>query len=210
MMDAGIDDIVPKPLTVEKLFQRVTNLTQKREPFVISANYIGPTRRTTEREEGKRQKIRDVPNTLRARLLDMTGDREIERMVARAAAQMSDDHFEAAVVEIGKIVSQIVAFYETNGDPEEWTRDLQRLVLTADAWRNTYDGPAKEVVMNLAGMLMTLGRRIREATSAQRVVEVDLLAQLAQAVHGSVDIDHREARHFEEITRIINKFTGQK
>ncbi len=210
LMDAGVDDIVPKPLTVERLFQRVTNLAQNRQPFVISPNYIGPTRRTTEREDGKRPKIRDVPNTLRARMVDRAGDREIERMVERAAQQMNDEHFEAAVVEIDRIVTRIVAFYGTKGDPEEWKRDLQRLVLTADAWRNTYDGPSKEVVINLSGMLINLARRVREATSERKVVEVDLLAQLAQAVRGSVDIDHREARHFEEITRIINKFTGQK
>ena len=210
MMDAGVDDIAPKPLTVETLFKRVTNLPQKREPFVISPNYIGPSRRTTEREEGKRPKIRDVPNTLRARMIDMAGDSEVERMVERAAAQMGDDHFEAAVVEIDKIVMRIVAFYETKGDPEEWKRDLQRLVLCADAWRNTYDGPSKDVVSNLAGMIITLGRRIREATSAHKVVEVELLVQLSQAVRGSIDIDHREARYFEEITRVITKFTSQK
>ncbi len=85
-----------------------------------------------------------------------------------------------------------------------------QLVLVADAWRSAYDGPGGDVVVNLAAMLIALAHRIREATAAKKGVEVDLLAQLAQAVRGSIDIDHREARHFEEITRIIAKFTGQK
>ncbi|HEY1719960.1 MAG TPA: response regulator [Magnetospirillaceae bacterium] len=210
MMDAGVDDIVPKPLSAENLFKRVTTLAQKREPFVIAPNYVGPSRRTTEREGDNRPKIRDVPNTLRARMIDMAGDREVERMVERAAAQMSDDHFAASVMEIDKIVTRVVAFYETKGDPEDRTKDLQRLILVADAWRNTYDGPSNDVVTNLSGMIMTLARRIRDSDPEHKIVEVELLVQLSQAVGGSVDIDLREARHFDEITRIITKFTGQK
>jgi DNA-binding response OmpR family regulator len=210
MMNAGVDDIASKPLTAERLLQRVNGLAQKREPFVISSGYVGPNRRTAEREGDDRSKIRDVPNTLRARMIDGAGNAEVERMISRAAAQFSEGHFEAAISEIDRIISRVIAFYRGGGDAEEWRRDLQRLILTAEAWRDAYDGPSSEAVAKLAGMLIVLARRIGDAPAAQKVVEVDLLGQLAQAVRGAIEIGRRDARHFDEIARIINRFVDEK
>jgi DNA-binding response OmpR family regulator len=207
MAESGVDKVVAKPLTVDQLFKRVTNLTRKRTPYIVSSRYIGPSRREVERADERPTIMRETPNTLRSRLIDKTGEDEIERMIERAAEQLRGDRFDATAMEIDFLVTGISAFYTTGGSHEDWRTKLRRLIWVAEGWRADHDGPSKDVIFDLAGMLINLAKRILGSSPTQRIVQVDLLVQLSQAVRASMDIDHREAHSFEEITRIISRFT---
>jgi DNA-binding response OmpR family regulator len=207
-VDAGVDDIVPKPLTADRLMKCVSTLIQAERMFIVSPDYIGPTRRREPRPE-ERAKVRSVPNTLHSRIVNLAGDRDVRRMVARAAALISDDRFEAAIVEIDHLVTRIVAHFQTRGSHETLLKDLKRLIQVSESWRDQYDGPSKPVVENLGGMLITLAQRVLGNPPGRSDVEVNLLAQLNQAVRSSIDVDRRDARHFAEITKIVHQFTGQ-
>lgn len=209
VVDAGVDDIIPKPLTVDRLFNSVSALTKARRSFVVSPGYVGPTRRNVERMDDGRGKLREVPNTLHSRMVELAGDRDVERMVARAAALISDDRFEAAIAEIDRLVGRVAAHFETRGSHDTLEKDLKRLTAVSETWRAEYDGPSKEVVFDLGGMLITLAQRILALPPGRSGTEVHLLVQLNQAVRSSIDVDHREARYFAEITQIVTQFTGQ-
>lgn len=43
--DAGIDEILAKPISAKALMQRLHAITHERRPFVRAANYVGPDRR---------------------------------------------------------------------------------------------------------------------------------------------------------------------
>lgn len=43
--DAGIDEILAKPISAKALMQRLHAVTHERRPFVRCANYVGPDRR---------------------------------------------------------------------------------------------------------------------------------------------------------------------
>ena len=43
--DAGIDEILAKPISAKALMQRLHAVTHERRPFVRSASYVGPDRR---------------------------------------------------------------------------------------------------------------------------------------------------------------------
>lgn len=45
IVDAGADDILLHPTSRNLLKERIDTLTLDREPFVVSARYIGPDRR---------------------------------------------------------------------------------------------------------------------------------------------------------------------
>ncbi len=208
-VDAGVDDIIAKPLTVERLFASVTALTQAQRSFVVSPDYVGPTRRKAPRPDDARAKMRDVPNTLHSRMLELAGDREVQRMVARAAALISDDRFEAAIAEIDRLVTRIVGHFKTRGSHDTLDKDLRRLIEVSEAWRQHYHGPSRNVVFDLGGMLITLARRVAASPPGRSETELHLLAQLNQAVRSAIDVDHREAKHFAEITQMVTQFTSQ-
>jgi DNA-binding response OmpR family regulator len=206
-VDAGVDDIVPKPLTADRLMKTVSALTQAQRSFIVAPDYVGPTRRKEGRIE-ERGKVRSVPNTLYSRIVELAGDRDIRRMVARAAALISDDRFEQAIIEIDHLVTRIVAHFTTRGSHETLLKDLKRLIEVSEMWRAQYEGPSKAVVENLGGMLIALAERVLANPPGRSAVEVGLLGQLNQAVRTSIDVDRRDARYFAEITKIVKQFTN--
>ncbi|HEY1719901.1 MAG TPA: response regulator [Magnetospirillaceae bacterium] len=207
LWDAGVDHVVAKPLTVDALFRRVSKLAKKREPFIVSPCYIGPSRRQAARPNARPSITRQTPNTLRGRLIDRMDEDEIARMVALAAARLGDDRFDSTAAEVEFLVTGIIAYFDNPNSPEEVKLRLQRLIAVSEAWRDDHDGAARDVIFELTGMLVVLAKRILDTSLTSRVVEVELLAQLAQAVRASLDIDIRETKSFEEITRIVARFT---
>ena len=65
-LEAGSDDMVVKPVTVEALRLRVTNQIENRKEFIATDNYVGPDRRGEQRELTEEDLASiEVPNTLR-------------------------------------------------------------------------------------------------------------------------------------------------
>jgi hypothetical protein len=68
-VNAGTDGILLKPFSQQQMYDQVLNLIERRRPFVVGANYIGPERRPQIRSDGSAVAGLDVPNTLRDKLI---------------------------------------------------------------------------------------------------------------------------------------------
>lgn len=76
VLNAGADDIVNKPISMQLLLNRVSNLIRNRKEFVVTTSYVGPDRRSRDRirneeSEGVAIETMPVPNSLRHKA---TGD----------------------------------------------------------------------------------------------------------------------------------------
>jgi len=72
-LQAGLDDLIAKPISPKILSERTTNLIRNRKEFVVTTSYLGPDRRGKERRiEGDLESIK-VPNSLRHKA---TGDKQ--------------------------------------------------------------------------------------------------------------------------------------
>ncbi len=71
-LNAGADDIVSKPISVQLLADRVSNMVRNRKQFVATSSYLGPDRRPSRRDavNGEVSTVA-VPNSLRHKA---TGD----------------------------------------------------------------------------------------------------------------------------------------
>lgn len=65
VLNAGADDLLLKPMSVDFVQSRITNLVHQRKPFVATPNYIGPDRRTGRSIETSEVPLLEVPNTLK-------------------------------------------------------------------------------------------------------------------------------------------------
>ena len=66
VLAAGTDDVVMKPVSPKILRDRVTNLIKNRKDFVVTSEYVGPDRRSGDREPGENDlPTIKVPNSLR-------------------------------------------------------------------------------------------------------------------------------------------------
>lgn len=74
-MEAGIDDLIAMPISLKLIYDRIDILIRNRKEFVVTSSYVGPDRRTSDRnavDELGLGTIR-VPNNLRFKA---TGDRD--------------------------------------------------------------------------------------------------------------------------------------
>jgi|HubBroStandDraft_1064217.scaffolds.fasta_scaffold00066_17 DNA-binding response OmpR family regulator len=68
-VNAGVDGILIKPFSHRQFYDRVLQVLERRRPFVVTANYIGPERRPGERPGASSASPIEVPNTLRDKLI---------------------------------------------------------------------------------------------------------------------------------------------
>jgi DNA-binding NarL/FixJ family response regulator len=68
-VNAGTDGILLKPFSQQQMYDQVLNLIERRRPFIVTANYIGPERRPSSRAGSSSAQPIDVPNTLREKLI---------------------------------------------------------------------------------------------------------------------------------------------
>ena len=102
LISAGVDDLIRKPVSIDRLFESLNTFTQKRKPFVVSYDYVGPTRRLGRRgsagsggvSQSPAQLIR-VPNTLRSRAVEGVSDAELEQIVNNAVASIEEKRLES-------------------------------------------------------------------------------------------------------------------
>jgi DNA-binding response OmpR family regulator len=65
VVNSGTDALLARPYTIAQLGQRVTAAVLHRQPFVVTADYVGPSRRAAKRVPEK-DELFAVPNSLRA------------------------------------------------------------------------------------------------------------------------------------------------
>ncbi len=65
VLNAGADDLLLKPMSVDFVQSRITNLVHQRKAFVATPGYIGPDRRTSRGIDAAIVPLLEVPNTLR-------------------------------------------------------------------------------------------------------------------------------------------------
>lgn len=63
--NAGVDDVLVKPVSLKQVHDRVATLVEARRPFIVTATYIGPDRRKDPRPGSVEVPMLDVPNPLR-------------------------------------------------------------------------------------------------------------------------------------------------
>ncbi|HXP95777.1 MAG TPA: hypothetical protein VN809_03635 [Telmatospirillum sp.] len=67
VINCGPDDILLMPVSPAQLWSRIESLLQKRKPFIVTRDYIGPDRRKEKRQDGQMVSPLEVPNPLAAR-----------------------------------------------------------------------------------------------------------------------------------------------
>jgi hypothetical protein len=80
VVNSGADDLVARPMSTALLGERIKGLVERRKPFVVTSDYIGPDRR---RDPGRNSAERlEVPNSLKIRTADGVTEDDAERQIA--------------------------------------------------------------------------------------------------------------------------------
>lgn len=85
-MDSGPDDLLLIPFAPDQLMNRLRVLVERRKPFVVTHDYIGPDRRSAPRPGATSATQFQVPNPMRARGQGMAPDRYLKSKQESLAA----------------------------------------------------------------------------------------------------------------------------
>ena len=79
VISSGADDLLGRPFSIKQLKQRVLGAASQRKQFVVTCDYLGPSRRVAQRQD--QDAMFDAPNTLKAQLMGRAaiGAADIER-----------------------------------------------------------------------------------------------------------------------------------
>ena len=161
-IEAGVDDIIIKPVSAERVQERLRLVTFHRRPFIATDGYVGPERKN---EEAPPTDVHRVPvvNTL----LETVNGRELDKRALKAAVEGSLEKVLQAQLDthrfrLGEMCERLVQAYETNEVTDDVQTDLMRL---ADALREASMVIEKLQDLNLSGLCTSLASNVEQIAS---------------------------------------------
>jgi DNA-binding response OmpR family regulator len=126
-IEVGVDDIIIKPISAERIQERLRLVTFHRRPFIAVDGYVGPERKT---EEPRPQGVRRIPviNTL----LEKVNGREMDKFALKAAVEGSlqkvlHAQLDSQSFRLGEVCERLVTAYETRAIGDDVQTDLMTL-----------------------------------------------------------------------------------
>jgi DNA-binding response OmpR family regulator len=225
LISAGADDLIRKPISIDRLFESLNTFSHRRKPFTVSYDYVGPTRRLGKRGvagqggvQGQRggqgqdhEQLIRVPNTLRSRAVEGVSDAELEGLVNAAVSRIDDKRKESYGIEVDILAKKLLEAYTTTTDDREVYLEikttLQRIELIGDDLRRRSKESPMDRVGDLATMMVALAQRIFHRPIGSAMIEVRLLEKLAVAIRRSVSVERNSLGVMQEIATTIARFT---
>jgi DNA-binding response OmpR family regulator len=177
---AGVDDIVIKPLTAERVRERMSLVAFHRQPFVAHGEYIGPDRSTDDRPS--RVKRISVLNTLLEKVNGKDFDKEsLKAAIDRSLEQVLQAQLDSQSSRLGELCERLVHAYDQQDVGEEVQADLMVLsnvLLDAAAVAQRL----KEA--SLGGLCMQLSDNVQKMAdhyNEPAASELDLLRKITTA-----------------------------
>ena len=184
-IEAGVDDIIIKPVSAERIKDRLRLVTFHRRPFIATEDYVGPERKN----EGERPRSRPIPvvNTL----LEKVNGREMDKYALKAAVEGSlEKVFQAQLhsqtFRLGEVCERVVEAYESGNINPDVQEDLFSL---ADVLRDASgvaeklnDTELTQLCHSLATNVEDIADRYRDTTES----DVDLIRKITTAFRNSM------------------------
>lgn len=183
---SGSDDLLVYPLSPAQLLARIEALIEKRKPFVVTNNYIGPDRRGVDayaQGQGEISRI-DVPNALRATVTGEMSKQELEMAIKSSLGTVNGQRLGRSGDHISWLINRIIAGYqsETGGILEPAIGDfLRELIKLGGETTKRLAGTGFEHVAYLCETLISVTERMEAAGTEAEDTDKALLGELANA-----------------------------
>ena len=188
VIDSGSDDLLVKPISAGKLYERIVNLTRGRKRFVVTSDYIGPNRRKTPRPGAEKIPEIEVPNPLKALALDDVHVDKLQEDIERCSTIINGLKIERYAVQIAYLAKQILSYYAGETADADVTPHLDRLVYVSEDMccrLERFDHAKKNQKEALCQPMVELAGRLRADPSSPDPQNIDLLPQLADDIRSA-------------------------
>ncbi|MEQ9172599.1 MAG: response regulator [Rhodospirillales bacterium] len=178
-LDMGVDDVVSKPVSAVGLMARINRLVEKRRPFVVTEEYMGPKR---VQDEGA--KAIEAPNHLSRKLKgEKIGFLDKEMDVAAAEEDVKGCRLQFIGDEIKSLINGIAPRLEKGEFDRDLRNSLARVVAEAMRAQDQLENTRYEHVARLCSSLSGVAGQLRDTGDGSVDLRRALLLRpLSQAI----------------------------
>jgi DNA-binding response OmpR family regulator len=180
-IEAGVDDIIIKPISAERVQERLKLVTFHRRPFVATDGYVGPERKN---DDGGTRVLRRIPviNTL----FEKVNGREMDKFALRAAVEGSlqkvlQAQLDSQSFRLGEVCERLVSAYETGNIGEDVQSDL---LMLGNVLKDASGVAERLKDTQLAGLCISLADNVEQIADhyeAPSEKEIDLIRKVTMA-----------------------------
>lgn len=180
-IECGVDDIIIKPISAERVQERLRLVTFHRRPFVVMDGYVGPERKS---EEPRALGLRRIPvvNTL----LEKVNGREMDKLALKAAVEGSlqevlQAQLDSQSFRLGEVCERLVNAYDTGSINDDVQNDLFTL---GDVLKDAAALAERLKDMQLSSLCVSLAENVNaiaEHYEYPSSSEIDLIRKITQA-----------------------------
>lgn len=179
-IEAGVDDIIIKPVSADRVQERLRLVTFHRRPFIATEGYVGPERKTE--DDSVRHKRIPVVNTL----FEKVQGREMDKFALRAAVEGSLQKVLQAQLDqqsfrLGEVCERLVQAYDTRAIGEDTQNDL---LMLAGVLKDAAAVAERLKDTQLSGLCISLAENVNQIADHYEdpsSKEIDLIRKVTMA-----------------------------
>ncbi|HEY1721907.1 MAG TPA: response regulator [Magnetospirillaceae bacterium] len=199
---AGIDDLIRKPMPMDRVLNRFEQLTKPRRPFAITESFIGPNRRQGMRP-GENVQLVQVPHSLRHKLVEQLQRFEVQQRIDRSWREVAERKSRVKPEAIYALSDRVIAFFHGKGSEETLKRDLRYLVEKSEELILRCEGIGAHHLNELATSMRGVVRGLVMAPENKRRTHARLMPDLTRAAHLSLAKPDDAIETVVEIARAV-------
>lgn len=202
LVDAGIDAVLVKPLSVAVMTDRINILSRNRKSFAVTPHYIGPDRRIIPRPEESLPLLK-VPNILQERLAGTFNENRIIADIAETNAAVNKQRTRQNATLIKQIIDQIVPHFESQETNDGVLIHLNQLARAANDSAQRASGGHDDHLSDLYASLIPVTQRLLETHRTADPKDIALLKDLGAAIFMAFGIDDKTRQMSKQIAKSI-------
>ena len=208
IINSGVDRVVRKPISMGDLMNYVNSLASNRKPFIATEEYVGPSRRAAPRPDSENLAI-EVPNTLRAKLLDRGSQADLGQVIAASMDglnQLREQNANLAIWRSVRRIGRLLTQPEHLERVEDELYRLDALCLEIEArYRDSENEHYCEIAQCLAQCAELL-RRLPDHSLASQAVTLSLMEQLGDVFRKPGQCDPETVAFVQQIAGAVRNF----
>ncbi len=201
-IEAGVDDVIRKPMPVDRVVNRFEQLLKPRRPFAVTESFIGPNRRQAQRP-GENAYLVVAPNTLRLKIFEKLVGSDVQDRINRSWGEISERRIRVRPGAILDLSERVLAFFNGEGSEEALHRDLSYLVQKGEELIARCEGTGEIHLNELADSMRGVVQGLTVAPYGKRRTHARLMPDLSRAAHKSLNRPQASIDTVREIARVV-------
>ncbi len=201
----GVDEILTKPVSSGKVMDRILKLTNRRKPFVVTSDYIGPNRRNEVREGTQDVPKIDAPNPLK--FLTQGGSlADYMNAVNSTQSEINNRCIERYAFQVSYLVDQLMPKYvDGRATQDSVQSDLGKLSETVSDIKGRLEGSRYSHVSALCQSMNDVVARMLKSPLEPNRRDLELMPEVSRAITLAFDADAEDAAIARDISESVKR-----